>query len=332
MANTFLVSLNNCLSPASFFTSKVACLQDRALMLKAARHFFDQQAILEVDCPILSAYASVDAHIDLISALYQDKEKRYLHSSPEFGMKRLLVEGMGDIYQLSHVFRDGELSPKHNPEFTMAEWYRLGFSLEQMIEETIQFIRLFLGVLPYHVVNYREIFQQVTGIDYVIASEQDLFDYIQQQAIAFYPCVFKEGKDALLNLILGSIVEPQLGREQLCVLAYYPASQSALACKRWHGIEQVAERFEVYYQGVELANGYHELTHAQEQRERFEESNALRLTLGKKELPLDENFLHSLEKGLPDCCGVAVGFDRLMMLRQKHQQIADVLPWGWQLA
>lgn len=314
------------------YTTKVARLQDRAYIFKRARAFFDQKKITEVDCPILSAQASVDMHIDLINALYQGEEKRFLHSSPEFGMKRLLAEGMGDIYQLSHVFRDGELSSKHNPEFTMAEWYRLGFSLEQMIDETIQFIRLFVGELAYHTVNYRDIFLKETGIDYVTASEQDLFSYIQDHHIPFYPSILEEGKDALLNLILGSRVEPQLGIGELCVLAYYPSSQAALARKRWHGQEQVAERFEIYYQGLELANGYHELTDVHEQRQRFLEANASRIALGKEPLPIDENFLHALEKGLPDCCGVAVGFDRLMMLRQRQKDIAEILAWGWKHA
>ncbi len=324
-------SLNSVMFP-SRFDSQVARLQDRALMLKTARAFFEERAVLEVDCPILTAQASVDAHIDLIVALYQGVEKHYMHSSPEYGMKRLLAEGMGDIYQLSHVFRDGEHSVKHNPEFMMAEWYRLGFSLEQMIEETVDFARLFVGPLPYQIVNYRDIFLQETGIDYVTATEQDLFAYIQAYHIPFYPSVQEEGKDALLNLILGSKIEPKLGQEELCVLAYYPASQAALAQKRWHQDEQVAERFELYYQGVELANGYHELANAEEQRQRFEEANALRLALGKETLPPDEHFLKALGKGLPDCCGVAVGFDRLMMLRQEQKEIAHVLTWGWQQA
>lgn len=326
-----LVSLADEISVPSFefFESKVSRLQDRALMFKKARHFFEKRGVLEVDCPILSAQASVDTHIDLIVALYQGKEKRYLHSSPETGMKRLLAEGIGDIYQLSHVFRDGEWSSKHNPEFTMAEWYRLGFSLDQMIEETIEFIRLFVGELPYHVIHYRDVFLQETGIDYVTTNEQELFSYIQEQQIPFYPTVLEEGRDALLNLILGSKVEPKLGQDELCVLAYYPASQAALARKIWRESEQVAERFEVYYQGIELANGFHELTDAYEQRRRFHESNESRLAHGKESLPADENFLKALEKGLPDCCGVAVGFDRLMMLRQGQKQIKDVLTWGW---
>lgn len=322
----------NSLMSTSTFISQTIRLQDRARMLKAARTFFEERAVLEVDCPILTAQASVDAHIDLIVALYRGVEKRYMHSSPEYGMKRLLAEGIGDIYQLSHVFRDEEFSVKHNPEFTMAEWYRLGFSLEQMMEETVEFARLFLGDLSYRVVHYRDLFLQKIGIDYVTASEHDLFEYIQAQHIPFYPSIKEEGKDALLNLILGSQIEPKLGQEELLVLAYYPASQAALAQKRWHKEEQVAERFELYYQGMELANGYHELANAEEQHQRFEEANTLRLALGKETLPPDEHFLKALAKGLPDCCGVAVGFDRLMMLRQGQKEIANVLAWGWQQA
>lgn len=318
--NTSLVSQAN---------SKISRLHDRAAMLKAARHFFDQRSVTEVDCPSLSRLAAIETHLDLITASYRGKETCYLHSSPEMGMKRLLAEGIGDIYQLSHVFRDGEWSHKHNPEFTMVEWYRLGMTLEQLIEETVQFSRLFLGDLPYRTVSYRKIFLQQTGIDYVVATEKELFDYIKDKQIPYYPSILDEGKDALLNLILGSEIEPKLGWNEFFVLVDYPASQASLACKRIIENEEVAERFEIYYQGVELANGFHELTHAQEQRLRFKEANAARVALGKSALPPDENFLNALEKGLPDCCGVAVGFDRLMMLRQNTNQISDVLAWGW---
>lgn len=313
-------------------STKIARLHDRAFMLQKAREFFSQRHVLEVDCPSLSVRAAIDTHIDLIPATYNSSDRCYLHSSPEYGMKRLLAEGIGDCYQLSHVFRDGELSYKHNPEFTMAEWYRLGFSLEEMIKETIDFIRLFTGDLPYQIITYRELFLQATGIDYSEATEEELFSYIQTNNISSYTSIQEEGKDALLNLILGTQIEPTLGRDQLSVLAYYPASQAALACKQWHGTEQVAERFEVYYQGIELANGYHELTDSSEQRDRFIDSNKMRQALGKALLPLDLNFLHALEKGLPDCCGVAVGFDRLMMLRHPGTQISEVISWGWEEA
>lgn len=310
-------------------TSKAARLRDRGLMLQKARQFFSQRNVLEVDCPILSARASVDPNIDLMTALYQQQERYFLHSSPEFGMKRLLSDGIGDIYQLSHVFRDGECGYKHNPEFMMAEWYRHGFTLEQMIGETIDFIRLFLGQLPSNIVTYREIFQKALGIDYLTASNEELFKYIVDHEIPYYPSVMADGKDSLLNLILGSKIEMTLGQDELTVLAYYPASQAALARKRMHGTEPVAERFEVYYKGVELANGYHELIDPKEQRQRFMEDNQMRLTMKKEPLPIDENFLQALEKGLPDCCGVAVGFDRLMMLRHQSNNISDVIPFGW---
>lgn len=312
--------------------NKVAILQDRAEMLAQARTFFKKRNILEVDCPIITCYASVDAHIDLIPAAYSQKDTHYLHSSPEYGMKRLLSQGIGDIYQLSHVFRDGECGKKHNPEFTMAEWYRIGFSFSQMMEETVDFIRLFVGDIPFSLITYRDAFKKFAGFDYLKISEQDLLKYIREHHIETYPGIEKEGKDALLNVILGVTVEPNLGLESLCVLAYYPATQCALAKTRYHGEEHVAERFEVYFRGIELANGYHELTDAKEQRQRFIEANELRGKLGKNTLPIDEHFLQALEKGLPQCCGVAVGFDRLMMLRHHTSDIADVLPFDWSIA
>lgn len=301
-------------------------------MLAAARAFFAARGIIEVDCPILTQGASIDAHIDLIPAEYAGHETRYMHSSPEYGMKRLLSMGIGDIYQLSHVFRDGESSIKHNPEFMMAEWYRVGMQFEAMIEETLDFVRLFLGPLPARTISYREAFLEYCGFDYVHASCSFLWQYLNEKGLQPYEGIEKEGKDALLNLVLGGIIEPQLGQGELCALAYYPASQAALAQTHWRGEEQVAERFEVYHSGLELSNGYHELTHVQEQRQRFLEANKERLALGKNALPLDEAFLAALEKGLPDSCGVAVGFDRLMMLRHKTVNIADVIPFSWKEA
>jgi elongation factor P--(R)-beta-lysine ligase len=309
--------------------SKVARLRDRAVMLKEARQFFHERNILEVDCPCLSRFASVDAYIDLVPARYAGRENAYLHSSPEYGMKRLLAQGIGDIGQLSHVFRDGECGFKHNPEFMMAEWYRCGIPFSGMIQETITFIQLFLGHLRSHQISYREVFQRYAGFDYLEMSEEDLIGYLHNHQIAVYPDVVQEGKDALLNLLLGALIEPQLGQEELCVLAYYPSTQAALANTITIGNERVAERFEVYFRGMELSNGYHELTDAAEQRKRLIESNQHRRKLGKDELPIDENFLSALSQGIPDCCGVAVGFDRLMMLRHGASHIRDVVPFAW---
>lgn len=287
-------------------------IQKRAGMLARARAFFAQRSVLEVDCPLLSASASVDAHIDLIPA-FPKGGQRYLHSSPEYGMKRLLAEGSGDIYQLSHVFRDGEYGVKHNPEFMMAEWYRIGFTFEQLIEETIDFCRLFLGDLPHTSITYREAFQRYAGFDYLTISDQQLQIELKRHGIAPYESALKEGREALLNLILATVIEPQLGRNALCSLKYYPASQAALAQTRIIDNEEVGERFEVYYNGMELANGYHELADPVEQRHRLESANIERIALGKEALPIDELFLAALDR-LPDCCGVAVGFDRLLLL------------------
>lgn len=309
---------------------RINVLKDRAGMLAKARQFFHDRNILEVDCPQITIAASVDAHIDLIP-VHAAGHWRYLHSSPEYGMKRLLAEGIGDIYQLAHVFREGEKSDKHNPEFTMAEWYRVGYDFAQMIEETVDFIRLFVGKLPYRRISYREAFLQYAKIDYVHATFEELLDFIRTHDIPAYSALEQEDKDACLNLILGFLIEPQLGKEELCVLDYYPSTQAALAKKSQRADEQVAERFEVYYKGIELANGYHELTNAQEQRQRFIEANLHRRQLGKQMLPIDEYFLQALEKGLPDCCGVAVGFDRLMMLRHEAS-IDEVLPFAWDKA
>jgi lysyl-tRNA synthetase class 2 len=312
--------------------NRIAILQDRASMLAKTRTFFASRKILEVDCPLITSKASVDAHIDLIPVLEPDGSKRWLHSSPEYGMKRLLSEGIGDIYQLAHVFRQGEYGVKHNPEFMMAEWYRLGIPFAAMIDETIEYIRLFLGNLPYNLISYRQAFIDYAGFDYVGMSEKDLLDYIKEKDIAFYPSIENEGKDALLNLILGVLIEPRLGENSLCALAYYPASQAALAQRCLRDREETAERFEVYYKGIELANGYHELADAEEQGNRLVEANEHRIALGKDPLPIDEHFLEALKTGLPDACGVAVGFDRLMMLRHNVSAIKDVMPFNWEQA
>lgn len=311
-------------------SEKINALRDRGNMLARARTFFSERNVLEVDCPLITQAASVDAHIDLIET-DGGADIRYLHSSPEYGMKRLLADGIGDIYQLAHVFRKGEVSGKHNPEFTMAEWYRLGITFEQMIHETADFVRLFIGDLPLRILSYRDAFKDYLQIDYLTASNSELLEFMKSRGIIPYPGVEEEGKDAILNLILGSLIEPQLGRGEICALAYYPSTQAALAKTAMRGEEKVAERFELYFEGIELANGYHELADATEQRERLKESNAHRVQLGKSPLPIDEHFLKALEKGLPECCGVAVGFDRLMMLRH-GKQIGDVIPFAWDLA
>lgn len=309
-------------------TGRLSILRDRSEMLKAARQFFYSRGLLETDCPLITGAASVDAHIDLIPTVHPSG-MRYLHSSPEYGMKRLLVEGIGDIFQLAHVFRQEEVGAKHNPEFMMAEWYRSGFSFEQMIDETIDFVRLFVGDLPSRVLSYREAFLLYAGIEPFSATNDDLLSVLKNANLPLYEGVENETKDNILNLILGMMIEPRLGQKEITALAYYPSTQAALAKTRAFPEGSVAERFELYLAGIELANGYHELADAEEQRMRLNDSNRERVLSGKEPLPVDEHFLKALEKGLPECCGVAVGVDRLMMLRHKSKHIAEVMPFDW---
>lgn len=265
-------------------------------MLSLSRAFFADRGLIEVDVPILGHKAAIDAHIDPIQALCCDKVV-YLHTSPEYGMKRLLSVVDFDIYQLSHVFRDHERGTRHTAEFMMAEWYRRGFSFKQMIDETIDYIALFLPDLPREVelFSYPEIFARTVG-----NMPQDL-----------------EERDRLYAFE----IEPLLGRGKLSVIAGFPAEQAALAQLGENGL---ALRFEIYFEGVELANGYHELTDPIEQRRRLEQANYERVQMGKQELPIDEDFINALKQGVPDCCGVAVGFDRLMMLHLQAEEIRDV--------
>jgi lysyl-tRNA synthetase class 2 len=300
-------------------------------MLQKARAFFAERNVMETDCPALSQSAPVDLHIDVMKVAAKNEQTSYLHTSPEYGMKRLIAAGIGDIYQISHVFRDGEIGPLHNPEFTMAEWYRLGISFEEMIAETLDFIRLFLGNLPYRAMNYREVLKKHLGIDYLTDSLPHLLNYAQSHGLDLPNDASTWDRDTILALLVSFLIEPALGNAELFVLQYFPASQAALSkTTALADGEKVACRFEVYYRGIELANGYHELTDAVEQRSRFEDSNRARLKAGKEALKIDEKLLEALESGLPDCCGVAVGFDRLLMLKHQEKDLKNILPMTWE--
>jgi lysyl-tRNA synthetase class 2 len=301
-------------------------------MYAQVRAFFAARSVLEVDCPALSSAAPIDTHIDVMSVSVKEGEKGYLHTSPEYGMKRLLAQGVGDIYQLSHVFRQGEWGTLHNPEFTMLEWYRTGFTFQELIAETLELIHLFLPDLPTTAYSYREALKTFAGIDYLTASRQELAALVQELVPHLPKDVESWDPDTLLTSLMSFVVEPQLGKEELCVIQHFPASQAALSKITSLGEEEIAERFEVYHKGIELANGYHELTDPIEQRQRFEKANFNRTLLGKEMLPIDERLLQALEIGIPDCCGVAVGFDRLLLLRHQCASLAEVLPFPWPLA
>jgi elongation factor P--(R)-beta-lysine ligase len=307
--------------------SKILALKDRALLFEKVRSFFASKGVLEVDTPLLSPTAPIDEHIEIMDVSLGDGKVGYLHSSPEYAMKRLLAMGLGDIYQMSHVFRQGELSPLHNPEFTMVEWYRLHMPFEDFIEETASFINLFLPKLPLKKISYRKAFLQFAKIDYLHATQQELLACAKSHNIDIASPLSKED---LLHLIMGFVVEPHLGKDSLEALVDYPASQAALAQTELRGDEPIAKRFEIYYKGVELANGYLELTDAKKQEERLLESQAKRKEAGKPHLPIDKKFIEALSHGIPDCCGVAVGFDRLLLLKREASSLKEVLPFSFE--
>lgn len=318
-------------SNATTLQGKIPFLRDRAQMLQKARGFFAQRDVMEVDCPALSQGASIDLHIDVMKVALKNDQIGFLHTSPEYGMKRLIAAGIGDIYQISHVFRDGEIGPLHNPEFTMAEWYRLGITFEELITETLCFIRLFLGDLPHQTMSYRRALKHFLNIDHLVAPFSELLDCAKANRLDLPSDAQSWDRDTLLQLLVTFLIEPHLGKEDLFVLNHFPASQAALSKTiSLSDGENVACRFEVYYQGIELANGYHELTDPIEQRRRLEASNQARLQAGKEALKIDERFLDALESGLPDCCGVAVGFDRLMMLKSGQIELKNLLPMIWE--
>lgn len=295
-------------------------------MLFLARSFFSERSILEIDCSPLVPFAPIDANIDVITAQVTETQVGYLHTSPEYSLKKLLAEGFDDLYYLGAVFRQGEIGPRHNPSFTMAEWYRLGFSFEEMMEETCEFIELFLGERPRRILSYKKAFELYVGIDPETASLEEL----EKKAAPFATpnAVLDWSRDTYLDLLLTHLIEPNLGQGNLTLLIDYPKNQAALACVVKKEGSLVAERFEIYANGVELANGYHELANPEELRSRFETQNKERLAVGKEAYELDEAFLAAQEH-LPSCCGVSVGFDRVFMLRHQVKSLHDILPFSW---
>lgn len=284
-------------------------------MLAQARQFFAERGVLEVDPGALVKCPPNDSNIDVIAT---DQDSGYLHTSPEYAMKRLLSEGIGDCYFLGHVYRKGELGHLHNPEFTMVEWYRVSLPFSQMIQETCEFLFLFFGKKAIRTIGYREAFEKYANIDYTHISLEEL----HRLTNSTWP------RDTCMHYLITHRIEPHLGQNELTVLTDFPPHEAALACLTIKNNEQVAERYEIYHNGVELANGYHELSDAAELRRRFEEKNLTRQTDGKEPYALDEKFLASISK-LPDCCGVALGFDRALMLRHQLKSIKSVIPFPW---
>ncbi len=304
-----------------------ALLQQRADLYRQVRSFFDGRGVLEVEVPVLGETAVTEPHIDCLR-LDCNGRPAWLQSSPEYYLKRLLAAGAGSIYSLGKVFRDGEAGRRHNPEFTLLEWYRPGWDEHDLMAEVAELLVATGAVAADHCrrLSYGEVFQAAVGLDPHEAGDVELQRVAGDLAGSDWS---GEPRGHCLDLIFSLAVEPTL--PQGLVQVYdFPTCQAALArLYRDARGRRVARRFEAFLDGMELANGYCELTDAVEQRQRFEHDNVLRRQLGKVEIPVDERLLAALEAGLPDCAGVALGMDRLLMRLAGVDDIRRVLAFPW---
>ncbi len=329
--------------PAAY-PETIKILQLRAALLRTARSFFDERGYLEVDTPLLSRDTCVDAHIEpFVTESAPRKENPdgsgvlYLQTSPEFHMKRLLAAGAEAIYQITRAFRQDESGRLHNPEFTIVEWYRTGDTHHDQMAEVEAFVRemaltpdiaseLTRSGEPFPRTTYREAFARCVGIDPLVAPVSRLAEAAESAGITRPPTMNDDDRDGWLNLLLATVVEPTLGVASPEFLYDYPASQASLARVR-EGALPVAERFELYIRGIEICNGYHELLDAEELRRRNREQNVRRVMDGRPILPEESRLLAAMESGLPACSGVALGFDRLVMLATGKSSLAEVMPF-----
>lgn len=308
-------------------------IKQRARLLKRIRAFFDARDILEVETPIVSSAGSTDLHIDSLQTMFRG-ESHYLNTSPEYAMKRLLADYGEPIYQVCKVFRDDELGPNHNPEFSMLEWYRPGFDMHALMDEMQD---LLACVLPQKLpavgrYSYRQVFEKYAGIDPHKASADDCRQCAIQHGIE-QPVGLEDDKDEWLDWLLTQRVVPSFDTDGFTFIYDYPKSQCALArlAEDEQGV-QVASRFELFSGEVELANGFHELLSGAEQQQRFERENQRRFEAGKSMVKIDEYLLEALNHGLPDCSGVAMGLDRLLMIMCEKLSIDEVLAFPFSSA
>ncbi|MBA3661266.1 MAG: elongation factor P--(R)-beta-lysine ligase [Gammaproteobacteria bacterium] len=306
-------------------------LRLRAEILQRIRQFFSERQVLEVETPLLCQTSVTDPFIESIPALFKlqasaEPSIHYLQTSPEYAMKRLIASGSGDIYQVTKAFRQGEVGRFHNPEFSMIEWYRMGFDHYALMDEVNDFLQAVVQTQPAKRQTYQSIFMEYLGID----PQATTVNALQHCAKAHHLQVEAniEDVDTWLNLLMSHCIEPHLGKDQPLFIYNFPKSQAALA----KVTGEVASRFEVYLAGVELANGFHELQDAHEQRLRFEKNGAERHRLSLPAMPVDACFLAALHYGLPNCAGVALGLDRLLMYATQSQHIGDVISFDFSRA
>ncbi len=301
-------------------------LRQRAELLKDIRRFFDSRGVLEVETPLLAVAPVTDPHIQALAVPHPCGDGQlWLQTSPEYAMKRLLAADLGAIYQICKAFRKDEAGSRHNPEFTLLEWYRPGFDLAQLQAEALDLLTMALGPRRHEVLSYASAFQRYLQID--IASADDAALVAKASEYGDWPA--QTDRSDCLDFLFATAIEPQLGRDVFTVISDYPAAQAALAQTHIdeHG-QQVASRFELYVDGIELANAYHELLDADEHRRRFQADLAQRTELGLDAVPVDEALLAALDAGLPACSGIALGLDRLLMIKLGASSIDEVLAFS----
>ncbi len=301
-------------------------LKNRARLQGIIREFFAERMVLEVETPILSQAGSTEPHLEHFKAVEPDSTHHYLmNTSAELAMKRLLAAGSGDIFQINKVFRAHERGTRHQPEFTMLEWYRLDFDLHALMDEVAQLLSTLGGACLHQervTKTYVQVFEEIVQVDPLQTSVEELQSCFKQHTGNDAPVL--EDRQAYLDLIMSSIIEPGFNPNRLTFVTHYPAEQASLA-RLSKTNSKLAERFEVFAGGLELANGFHELCDVSEQTQRMKTENIIRQQQNKPMLDLDERFLAALAHGLPDCSGVAIGFDRVCMWVLAKQHISEVM-------
>lgn len=310
-------------------TASVKNLLTRAKLLAEIRRFFTDRGLLEVETPVLSEFGVTDVHLatfstEFISPFGEQSKTLWLSTSPEYHMKRLLAAGSGPIFQIGKVFRNEEAGNRHNPEFTMLEWYRPHFDMYRLINEVDDLLQQILECPPAESMSYQFAFQQYVGLDPLSADLSELAEKAKKHQLIGAE---NENRDTLLQFLFSTVVEPQIGQEAPVVVYHFPASQAALAQISSEDL-RVAERFEFYYKGLELANGFHELSDAREQLRRFQQDNLQREKMGLPARAIDTRLLAALQAGIPNCSGVALGVDRLLMIAMGTESIKDVISFA----
>ena len=306
--------------------------KQRASILKEIRHFFETRNVTEVETPLLSQGTITDVHLDAMTSRYdflanstsEQSTTFYLQTSPEFAMKRLLASGYGCIFQICKAFRHEGYGKHHNPEFSILECYRLGFDHFKLMNEVGELLQCILQCDQPTQISYQDVFIKHLNIDPLIATREELLVIIDEHNKLSDWLLHEHDLDTLLQFVFCELIEPNIGKKSPCFVYNFPSSQASLA-KISKEDSRVADRFECYYLGIELANGFHELTDVSQQLQRFEQDNIKRVASKLPVRPIDNSFISALENGLPQCSGVALGIDRLVMLALQIENIEQVL-------